>query len=109
MIHHKFVVVDFNDANPQVFTGSSNLAEGGEEQNGDNLLAIADPGVAARYAVEAVRLVDHYHFRVAKQAATDAAPLVLQPDAARWWAPYYDPARIEYRERVLFSRAGRGM
>ncbi len=108
VIHHKFVVVDFNDASPQVFTGSSNLAEGGEEQNGDNLLAIADPGVAARYAVEAVRLVDHYHFRAAKQAATEAAPLVLQPDAARWWAPYYDPTRVEYRERALFNRAAHG-
>ena len=31
----KFVVVDFNGANPVVFTGSSNLAAGGEQDNGD--------------------------------------------------------------------------
>src|SRR5271166_1678834 len=43
VIHDKFIVIDFNDANPVVFTGSSNLAEGGETQNGDNLLAIYDP------------------------------------------------------------------
>jgi len=39
VIHDKFVVMDFNDQNPVLFTGSSNLAEGGEEQNGDYLLA----------------------------------------------------------------------
>src|SRR5262249_16094038 len=39
-IHDKFVVVDFNAANPTVFTGSSNLAAGGETQNGDSLAMI---------------------------------------------------------------------
>ena len=40
VIHDKFIVIDFNDANPVVFTGPSNLADGGEAQHGDNLLAI---------------------------------------------------------------------
>jgi hypothetical protein len=35
MVHHKFVVTDFNSASPRVFTGSSNLAAGGEKDNGD--------------------------------------------------------------------------
>jgi len=39
-IHDKFVVVDFNAANPTVFTGSSNLAAGGEQANGDSLARI---------------------------------------------------------------------
>ncbi len=29
VIHNKFVVVDFNDSDPMVFAGSSNLAKGG--------------------------------------------------------------------------------
>jgi hypothetical protein len=103
IIHHKFVVVDFNDAAPIVFTGSSNLASGGEEANGDNLLAIADPHVATMYAVEAIRLVDHYHFRAAMKTATDVKPLQLKGDDAQWWAPYYNPNNIRFRDRTLFT------
>ena len=103
VIHDKFVVVDFNTDHPVVFTGSSNLSSGGEEANGDNLLAITDPVVASIFGVEVVRMVDHYHFRAVLQNATDAAPLVLQPDAARWWAPYYDASHIKFRDRTLFG------
>jgi phosphatidylserine/phosphatidylglycerophosphate/cardiolipin synthase-like enzyme len=105
VIHDKFVVVDFNTDNPVVFTGSSNLAAGGEQQNGDNLLAIYDPAVAAAYAVEAIRLVDHYHFRSQMKKASEQAPICLQgPDAkVKWWQPYYDPKNIAFQERVLFS------
>jgi phosphatidylserine/phosphatidylglycerophosphate/cardiolipin synthase-like enzyme len=105
VIHDKFVVVDFNGDNPVVFTGSSNLAAGGEQQNGDNLLAIYDPAVAAAYAVEAIRLVDHYHFRAQMKTADAQTPLCLQgPDAKdKWWQPYYDPKTVFFHERVLFS------
>ena len=47
VIHDKFIIVDFDTTSPVVFTGSSNLAAGGEENNGDNLLAISDPAVAS--------------------------------------------------------------
>ena len=60
-IHDKFVVVDFNVDNPTVFTGSSNLASGGETQNGDSLTMIEDEAVAMMYAIEAIATFDHYH------------------------------------------------
>ena len=41
-VHDKFIVIDFNGENPTVFTGSSNLAEGGEQANGDSLIMIED-------------------------------------------------------------------
>ena len=104
VIHHKFVVVDFNDAEPVVFTGSSNLALRGEEENGDNLLAIYDCSVATAYAVEAIRLVDHYHFRAVMKDATSADPLMLKTDEAQWWKPYYDQNNAKYYERLLLSR-----
>ena len=104
VIHDKFVVVDFNDQTPLVFTGSSNLAEGGEMQNGDNLLNIADRATAIAYAVEAIRLVDHFHFRASMQSATSEQPLTLQPNEANWWAPYYDPTSLKSHDRTLFSR-----
>jgi len=103
VIHDKFIVVDFNDHTPLVFTGSSNLAEGGEMQNGDNLLCIADRATAIAFGVEAIRLVDHYHFRAVMQSATNAQPLKLKPSDA-WCKPYYDPTNIKSLDRTLFSR-----
>jgi hypothetical protein len=105
VIHDKFVVVDFNGDNPVVFTGSSNLAAGGEKQNGDNLLAIYDKEVASAYGIEAIRLVDHYHFRANLKGATSSNPLTLLGSDAKvqWWQPAYDPKNIICKERVLFS------
>jgi len=110
VVHHKFVVVDFNDSDPILFTGSSNLAAGGEKENGDNLIAISDPGIAAAYAVEAVRLLDHYDFRRKMQGATSAQPLRLRgpDDNPRWWAPYFDPNHIKFKDRLLFSKPADG-
>ncbi len=105
-IHHKFVVVDFNGDDPVVYCGSSNLAKGGEGANGDNLLAIHDSAVATMYAVEAIRLFDHYHFRSDRAAATQAKPLTLQGqgDPQPWWQPYYDTRNIKLRDRCLFAK-----
>ena len=100
VIHHKFVVTDFNGDNPQVFAGSSNLAAGGEQDNGDNLVCFTDPGIAAEYAIEAIQLVDHYRFRAAMQSATNDQPLQLKPRSANWAADYYNPASPRYRERT---------
>jgi len=107
-IHHKFIVVDFNGDKPIVLTGSSNLASGGEVSNGDNLIQIQDPLVAGLYAIEAVRLFDHYSFRKHQAKATKAQPLSLwypgKPNAPDpWWAPFYDESNIKYRDRLLFA------
>jgi hypothetical protein len=61
-IHDKFVVCGLNGPDPVVYCGSSNLATGGEMNNGDNLLAIHDQDVATVFAIEALLLVDHYNF-----------------------------------------------
>jgi hypothetical protein len=105
VIHDKFIVIDFDDKNPMVFTGSSNLAEGGEQSNGDNLLAIHDSRVAEVFAVEAIRLVDHYQFRAAAQAATQTHPLMLSPcgSPSKWWARDYDPNDMYNVQRELFA------
>lgn len=105
VIHHKFVVVDFNDTDPVVFAGSSNLAAGGEKQNGDNLVAFRDRGTVSAYAVEAIRLVDHYAFRAAMTKATAAKPLSLRrrDDKKPWWGPYYDKKERKALERKLLA------
>jgi phosphatidylserine/phosphatidylglycerophosphate/cardiolipin synthase-like enzyme len=105
VIHHKFVVVDFNGTNPVVFCGSSNLTSGGESANGDNLLAIYDREIATLYAIEGIRLADHYSFRDKLSTATDDKPMSLQgpnaPDLGpKWFADYYTSGTAKYRSRV---------
>jgi phosphatidylserine/phosphatidylglycerophosphate/cardiolipin synthase-like enzyme len=110
VIHDKFVVVDFGGTDPRVYTGSSNLASGGEEENGDNLIELRGPDVASLYAVEAVRQIDHFHFRAAMKDATTADPLVLKgPDRWHEWVdPYYDPGDLKSLDRQLFARVPAG-
>jgi phosphatidylserine/phosphatidylglycerophosphate/cardiolipin synthase-like enzyme len=109
VIHDKFVVLDFNGDDPVVYTGSSNLASGGETSNGDNLIEIRDQAFATAFAVEAIRLVDHYHFRDAMENADPSAPLMLQgadPQGEKpWWDAYYDEREMKCQERELFARA----
>jgi len=71
-VHDKFVICGLNGNDPVVYCGSSNLASGGENQNGDNLLAIHDADVATTFAIEALGLIDHYNWldRWAKPRAT---------------------------------------
>jgi hypothetical protein len=71
--HHKFVVTDFSLPSAKVFTGSSNLSPSGEAGNGDNLVMIEDPRVATSYAIEALRIFDHLHFRTVMSDAFGGA------------------------------------
>jgi hypothetical protein len=106
-IHHKFVVCDFNGKNPVAFAGSSNLAEGGESKNGDNLVEFKDPAIASSYAVEAIKLIDHYRFRAVQHKATKSDPLRLKKRSENWAAEYFDSGSPRHTERKLFVRTGR--
>ncbi|HSP97741.1 MAG TPA: hypothetical protein VL049_10915 [Candidatus Dormibacteraeota bacterium] len=131
-VHHKFVVCGFNRHDAVVYCGSSNLAQGGESLNGDNLLAISDVDVATAFAIEAVGLVDHFNFldrfdlgpKSGKAAKTP--PASLQQAALttgwhlsttdKWAAPYYDTkdhgragARPQRRSYAIALTAPRGL
>jgi hypothetical protein len=126
-VHHKFVVCGFNQADAVVYCGSSNLANGGEQENGDNLLAIHDVDVATVFAIEALGLVDHFNFldkcaTGGKDSATapqkDTPP--KQPSASpkqeavsagwflstddQWVKPYFDPTDLKCADRILFGQ-----
>jgi phosphatidylserine/phosphatidylglycerophosphate/cardiolipin synthase-like enzyme len=117
-IHHKFVVCGFNGKKPVVYCGSSNLALGGEEENGDNLIAIHGPNIATMFALEALALVDHFDFldRSAVKAGTPAVNVKAaskQDQAAKagwflsitdnWVKKYYDPNDLRFLDRTLFG------
>ena len=106
-MHHKFVVLDFDLPTARVYAGSYNFSNPADLKNGENLLRIRDRRVATSYMVEALRLFDHYRFRVSQlQAATAATSLNLQePPAAgkkAWWHDSFT-VPIKVRDRKLFS------
>lgn len=102
VIHHKFVVCDFNGRSPVVYCGSSNLCLGGEKSNGDNLIEIRDRRVATLYAIEAIRLYDHYRFRSMQRKNTLATKNTLMlDDTDAWTQKYYDPGDYKFHERML--------
>ncbi len=101
VIHHKFVVCDFNGDNPVVFCGSSNLSQGGEVSNGDNLIEIRDVDIAYYYAIEAIRLFDHYRFRSLHENSTSSKPLQLDT-TDNWVKPFYDSNDLKCQTRKLF-------
>jgi hypothetical protein len=107
-MHHKFLVIDFDKPTARVYLGSYNFSIPADEKNGENLLLIRDRRVAVSYTIEALRIFDHYHFRVAQKAAKKAKKklqLARPPQKAGekpWWDEYYkDPRKI--RDRELFA------
>jgi hypothetical protein len=84
-IHDKFVVCGINGNDPVVYCGSSNLANGGEQANGDNLLEIHDADIATAFAIEALGLIDHYNFldRWGQARAAKTAKVAAKKTAAK--------------------------
>ena len=107
-MHHKFLVIDFDKPTARVYMGSYNFSEPADRSNGENLLVIKDRRIAVAYAIEALRIFDHYHFRVAhQQAKKDDEPLILAKPPRKagelpWWDAYYTkPQKI--RDREVFA------
>ena len=107
-MHHKFVVLDFDTPEARVYLGSYNFSSPADVGNGENLLCIQDRRVAVSYMVEALRIFDHYEFRVVQKQATSKRKtlhLLRPPRKAGeqpWWqSSYTDPRKI--RDRELFA------
>ena len=106
-IHHKFVVVDFKGDNPVVYCGSSNLAYNPEQKNGDNLLEIRDKDVVTAFAIEAIRLVDHFGWLnklVQEDASEDEMTLYDDSEDTKWYKKYYNPKDLKFLERTLLMK-----
>ena len=107
-MHHKFIVIDFNQPTARVYMRSYNFSVAADTSNGENLLVIRDRKVATSYVVEAVRLFDHYHFRVAQLEAKKAKKKLQLAKPPRktgekaWWADDYTNKR-KILDRELFA------
>jgi len=107
-MHHKFVVIDFNLPTARVYMGSYNFSFAADGTNGENLLLIKNRKIAVSYMIEALRIFDHYQFRVAQKDAKKARkklnlqPAPQKPDVLPWWKEdYTDPIKI--KDRLLFA------
>jgi phospholipase D-like protein len=106
-MHHKFVVIDFDKPTARVYLGSYNFSDAADSQNGENLLLFRNRRIAVAYAVEALRIFDHYHFRARQSQPGARKQLVLRrppsgPGELPWWDEYYtDPQKV--RDRELFA------
>jgi phosphatidylserine/phosphatidylglycerophosphate/cardiolipin synthase-like enzyme len=107
-LHHKFVVIDFEKPTARVYMGSFNFSSAADTFNGENLLLIRDRRIAVSYVIEALRIFDHYEFRVAQLDAKNAKKklqLAKPPRKAgekAWWVEDYTNTR-KIKDRELFS------
>jgi phosphatidylserine/phosphatidylglycerophosphate/cardiolipin synthase-like enzyme len=107
-MHHKFVVIDFDKPTARVYLGSYNFSSAADKDNGENLLLIRDRRIAVSYMIEALRIFDHYHFRLARMEADEIGrELVLatpprSPEEEPWWTEDYTVAQ-KIRDRELFA------
>ncbi|KWD62237.1 hypothetical protein WL67_04175 [Burkholderia ubonensis] len=107
VIHHKFIVIDAEGANPVVYSGSANMSRNSEQYNDENLLEIRDARVAATYLAEFLRLYEHYRARAlaidAKTRGASPHPrLALAPDAS-WAKKYFAAGSPEEKARVALA------
>ena len=107
-MHHKFVVIDFDKPTARVYLGSYNFSNPADKKNGENLLMVRDRRIAVSYMVEAIRIFDHYHFRVTQKTQKKARKVLALARPPRkagekpWFTKdYTNPRRI--RDRELFS------
>ncbi len=107
-MHHKFLVIDFNQPTARVYLGSYNFSAPADTKNGENLLIIRDRRIAVSYMVEALSMLDHYHFRVTqleakkKRKRLELALPPRNPGEKAWWEEYYSVAR-KIHDRSLFA------
>jgi hypothetical protein len=106
-LHHKFIVLDFDTPDARVYFGSYNFSNPADKSNGENLVYVKDRRIAVSFMVEAIRLFDHYHFRVAQseKPKTDLLHLKRPPrgsGAKAWWEKHYSVA-TKIQDRLLFG------
>jgi phosphatidylserine/phosphatidylglycerophosphate/cardiolipin synthase-like enzyme len=104
-MHHKFVVIDFDKPTARVYFGSYNFSQVADVSNGENLVLVRDQRVAVSYMIEALRIFDHYHFRVLQETAKRKKQQIVLARPPRkasekpWFdEDYTDPRKICDRE-----------
>jgi phosphatidylserine/phosphatidylglycerophosphate/cardiolipin synthase-like enzyme len=115
-IHHKFIVIDGETADPTIYTGSANLSENSTHKNDENLLEIrGSAALADVYVAEFMRLYQHYRARAlwnmahqgppgaaAEQPKSDLPSFALRPNNS-WTKDAYTAGSPGYLERTTLA------
>ena len=75
------------------------LAFNPEQKNGDNLIEIRNPDAVTVFAIETIRLVDHFAFRDRTQNLKEVN--LHATEEVPWYASYYDSDDLHFLERTL--------
>ena len=72
------------------------------------MLEIHDSDVVTAFAIEAIRLIDHFQWRQkAKDTQKNKKPLALRDGSEEkqpWYSRYYSPKDLHYLERTLLVK-----
>ncbi len=105
LIHTKVVVVDFTGTRPTVISGSHNLSGPASDSNDENYLVIqGNTDLADSYAVEVMRIYDHYRARWVEEQIAKGQFLGggrLTPND-QWTDRYFKKDSLPYRDRLRF-------
>lgn len=104
-VHHKFVVIDGEGANPVVFTGSTNFSANALHNNDENLMELTNSKrLAGIYFSEFLRLYEHYRARIQfeRREAGDKNTFKLTTDNA-WSKKYFTSGTPETKARMAMA------
>jgi phosphatidylserine/phosphatidylglycerophosphate/cardiolipin synthase-like enzyme len=106
IIHHKFVIIDAEGADPIVYTGSANMSQNSEHFNDENLLEIRDAHIASIYLAEFFRLYEHYRARaliIKGQSNHQPSPKLALQTNGDWCKKYFVAGSPEAKARSALS------
>lgn len=106
-MHHKFVVIDFDKPTARVYFGSNNMSLTADLKNGENLVLVQDRRVATAFMIEALRIFDHYEFRIAATRTKIGKLFLAKPPRKKGEKPWWDKdytLKHRIKDRELFSK-----
>jgi phosphatidylserine/phosphatidylglycerophosphate/cardiolipin synthase-like enzyme len=103
-IHSKIIIADPFGDDPVVVTGSANFSNNSTETNDSNTVVFRGfTKIADIYAVEFMRMFEHYHFRALEAKSKDKnKPMGLDEDDS-WSDGYYVEGSQAERDRKTFA------
>ncbi|MBL7941609.1 MAG: hypothetical protein JNM00_02525, partial [Flavobacteriales bacterium] len=89
LVHHKFIVIDADTADPIIITGSANYSKNSSQKNDENTLIIRDNRIGKLYLSEFFRIYEHYRSRWYLMRSQPSDDIFLREDNS-WSDKYYN-------------------
>jgi phosphatidylserine/phosphatidylglycerophosphate/cardiolipin synthase-like enzyme len=108
IIHHKFIIIDAETNNPDIYSGSANMSGNSVNKNDENLLEIrGSKRLAGIYLAEFLRLYEHYRARASYidfvKSGGQGKSYKLADDFS-WCSEHYKSGTLEYKARIAMAK-----